>query len=941
MNSRILKIAFLFVTLIPFLYAQSQLVSTDPPIPLAGEAVVVTFDATLGSGGLEGYSGDVYAHTGVITENSTGGSDWKYVKTDWGQNSPDTKLDRIGQDLYQLDIGPSIMEYYGVPGNEEILQMAFVFRSGVQVGGNWLSGRTEEFGDIFIDVYEAGLAVTFVSPEIVPVIVEINDTIFINIQANEADSVSLLVEDMLIKKIAGTELIDTIVTDQFGKYWVKAVAEDMSGTVEESFHYIVRDEVVVEERPAGTRDGINYLDDNTALLSLIAPGKEYIYVLGDFNNWELDPDSYMKKTPDGTRFWLEVNGLEEGKEYAYQYFIDGKLKIADPFAEKVLDPWNDPFIPEENYPGLMEYPTGKGLGIVSVLQTAQEEYEWEVTNFEPPKVTDMVVYELLVRDFTSKSSYDRLLDSLDYLANLGVNVIELMPVNEFEGNISWGYNPSYYFAPDKYYGPKNKLKEFIDECHKRGIAVFIDMVLNHSYGQSPLVQMYIENGKPAPDNPWYNVDHNFTNPDAQWGYDFNHESQYTQDLVDSINSFWMSEYKFDGFRFDFTKGFGNNIKGSNDPWGSNYDADRIALLKRMADEIWERNPKAIVCFEHLSENSEEKELADYGIILWGNFNYNYAEAAMGYHESGKSNFSLIDYRLKNWNDPHLLGYMESHDEERIPVKIFLYGNNQNPDYQLTDTTNLGERLLMNALFFFTIPGPKMLWQFGEMAYDYSIEYKGRTGPKPVRWDYLEDYRRKYLSDFYGALIKLRIEHPAFESEDFTLNVSTAMKRILINHESMNVVIVGNFDIEEGQLVPGFHHTGTWYNYFTGEPKEVTDVTAQMTLAPGEHYMFTDQQLPVPDIGTGILEGMFPEIEQINVYPNPSSDQIYIDLPDDVSGNAQLDFIDNQGRLISSLPLQNNQGEVSISVSELPVGIYYGIVVGDKGIVGRTGPVIIN
>ena len=81
-----------------------------------------------------------------------------------------------------------------------------------------------------------------------------------------------------------------------------------------------------------------------------------------------------------------------------------------------------------------------------------------------------------------------------------------MPFNEFEGNNSWGYNPDFYFAPDKYYGPENTLKQFIDSCHAKGIAVVMDIALNHSFGSSPLVQLYWDaaNNRPAADNPWFN-----------------------------------------------------------------------------------------------------------------------------------------------------------------------------------------------------------------------------------------------------------------------------------------------------------------------------------------------------------------------------------------------------------------------------------------------------
>jgi len=883
--------------IIPF-YFFGQLVVTEPPLPVATASVTIIFDATEGSGGLAGYTGDVYAHTGVITQYSSGATDWKYVKTGWGENTPETKLERIGQDLYSLQVTPSIQDYYGVPANEKILQMALVFRSGTQVGGSWLEGKTDTGGDIFVNVYEAGLSVSFSQPQQFPVIIQIDEFFVAEVNANEADSVFLFMDGNLLKKAAGEYLIDTITATNFGKFLIKAMAANQTGTVADSFYYHVRPAVTVETLPAGIRDGINYTGDQTAVLSLFAPYKNFIYVIGDFNDWDISQDYYMKRTPDGQRYWVEINGLIPGKEYVFQYYIDSEIKVGDPYADKVSDPWNDSFISNSTYPDLIPYPAGKTTGIATVLQTDQQAYDWHVEQFTPPAVTDLVIYELLVRDFTAEHTYNALIDTLGYLEKLGINAIELMPVNEFEGNLSWGYNPSFYFAPDKYYGPKNDLKRFVDECHKKGIAVFIDLVLNHSYDQSPLVQMYFDGNKPTALNPWYNVNSNFMNPDAQWGNDFNHESLNTQAFVDSINSYWMSEYKIDGFRFDFTKGFGNNIKEiDEDPWGSIYDADRVRLLKRMADEIWSRNPLAVVIFEHLSNNDEEKELANYGIFLWGNSNYNYGEAAMGYHDGVKSDFSWINYKKRTWNDPHVVGYMESHDEERLAFKCVSYGNSYG-DYNIKDTAYTMQRLAMNALFFFTIPGPKMIWQFGEMGYDYSIEYNGRTGEKPVRWDYLNDFRRKYLSGFYGALIKLRTGHPAFETTDFTLFVGTALKKIILVHTEMNVVILGNFDVQSGSIVPGFTHNGTWYEYFTGQPFEVTDLSQAVSLKAGEYKMYTDVQLETPQIHTGVAE-----VESaghlINVYPNPS-DIFTIEINLEKPSSLKLEIIDFAGRKVDEI-----------------------------------------
>ena len=336
-----------------------------------------------------------------------------------------------------------------------------------------------------------------------------------------------------------------------------------------------------------------------------------------------------------------------------------------------------------------------------------------------------------MRDWSANGDINTVTDSINYFKELGVNVIELMPFNEFEGNDSWGYNPSFYFAPDKAYGTENDYKAFVDACHQNGIAVFMDMVLNHSFGQSPFARMYLDDGMPAANNPWYNREHNMLEPEAQWGYDFNHESTETQLLVDSINEFWLTEFKIDGFRFDFTKGFTNTSYPVGD-WASAYDQSRIDILTRMADEIWKVKSDAVVSFEHLSDNSEEKVLADYGILLWGNHNYNFNQATMGYDDS---DFSWASYQERGWDNPHVINYMESHDEERIMYENLAYGNSSG-DYDVTDLATALERTGAAAVFLISIPGPKMIWQFGELGYDVSIDENGRTGRKPIKWGLL-------------------------------------------------------------------------------------------------------------------------------------------------------------------------------------------------------------
>ena len=887
-----------------------QLIVADPAFPTEDDQVVITYNSALGNGGLAGYTGDMYAHAGVITSNSQSGSDWKYVKAGWDENIPACQLTNIGTDLWELTIGPSIREYYGVPEGETILQLAFVFRSadGTQVG------KTDTDGDIYYDVFASGLNILITLPEESPYIVELNDNIEIGGNSTDADSTFVYNDGELIYSGIGNSFNTSIVATSYGKHWVIATAKDENASISDSIYYYVRNASMVEELPAGIKDGINYIDETTATLCLLAPEKEFIFVLGDFNNWEIENGYEMKMTPDGLRFWVELSDLEANKEYVFQYFIDGSIRVGDPYADKVSDPWNDKWISNSTYPNLIEYPSEKTTGIATVLQTNQEPYEWQIDNFSNPNVEDLVIYELLVRDFIAAHDFNTLIDTLDYLERLGINAIELMPNSEFEGNSSWGYNPNYYFAPDKYYGPKNTFKAFVDECHSRGIAVFMDLVLNHSYGTNAMALMYwnSELSRPSANNPWFNEQSNFLNPDAQWGNDFNHESIYTQQFVDSVNSYWINEYHIDGFRFDFTKGFGNNIKGNNDPWGGNYDADRIALLKRMADKIWEAKSDAAVIFEHLSENSEEKVLANYGILLWGNLNYNYNQATMGY---GESNFEWISYKERGWNDPHVVGYMESHDEERLMFKNLEYGNSSG-NYSTKDLGTALKRQELAANFFFTIPGPKMIWQFGERGYDVSIEFNGRVGEKPPKWDYMNDWRRKNLFYVNSALIDLKKNEDVFTTSNFSLDLGDdEFKKIRLKSDDMSVVVLGNFGLEEGTINPQFYETGTWYEYWTGDSLNVTNVSEPILLEAGEYRLYTSRKLVKP-IYVGINDISTTDAS-VKLYPNPATSIINISSTESIN---QISIYNLTGSLIYSKEV-NSAKLTSIAINEFKQGYY--------------------
>jgi 1,4-alpha-glucan branching enzyme len=891
---------FLFCT--PLLFG--QIITTSPELPIDNGSVKIIFDAAQGNAALKDYTGDVYAHTGVLTDKSSGSGDWKYVKNAWGVNTPETKLTRIDNNTYELNIS-NIRSYYGVPSSEKILKLAFVFRSA----DSQKEGKEAGNKDIFYDVYEDKFALKITSNK-GPVIIALNEEMIVSAASTQKASFTLLMNETQIKSLTDTSRInDTLSFTTPGDYWIKIKSTAETQTLSDSVYVSVHGDQNISPLPEGVRMGINYINNQTVTLVLYAPFKQSAYVIGDFNNWL--PSANYRMNKDGDRFWITINNLEPQKEYIFQYLVDGVIRIADPYSEKISDPYEDHNIASTTYPNLIAYPSGKTYERASVIQTGQSSYSWKNTSYTIPGKKDLVIYELLIRDFTTEGTIKAAKEKLAYLKDLGINAVELMPFNEFEGNVSWGYNPNFYFAPDKAYGTKTDYKDFIDACHEQGIIVIQDIVLNHAYGSTPFARLYWDaaNNRPAADNPWFNV----TSPNTiySWGCDFNHQSTATKQFIDSVAKFWMNEYKIDGFRYDFAKGF-TNTPGD----GSAYDAQRIENLKRIADVVWQANPKAYVILELFAPNDEEKLLATYnkGMLIWGNANSTFSEASKGFHDGNRSNFSWASASSRGYSQPGLVTYMESHDEERIMYRNLTEGNSSG-NYTIRYINNALRRAGMSAAFLLSIPGPKMIWQFGELGYDISINYIDRTAMKPVHWEYYDNSERfNSVFKVYRAMIDLRKQYPVFTEGSISMTVGSALKRINLAGNDMNVSLIGNFGVAEGDISGEFAHTGTWYEYFSGNPLEVTSTSQQVTLQAGEYRMYTDKILPAFNPTTSSDDKLDESITL--VYPNPANDVLFIST-EQVEGT--LEVLNSNGKQVKKQTIDANVTQLVIG--DLTPGLY--------------------
>lgn len=599
-------------------------------------------------------------------------------------------------------------------------------------------------------------------------------------------------------------------------------------------------DVEMAAMPSGAQYGINITGQEVTLVlyEKDKDGKHYphCFLVGDFNDWKVSNRFQMKRDENAGCWWYKLSGMDAGKEYRFQYhLIDSEgdaLRISDPYSEIVYS-GEDKWISSSTYPDMPAYPSGTS-GLVSAFQINRPEYNWKIKDYNVADKNDIVIYELHLRDFSATHDLSGAEEKLDYLENLGINAIELMPVQEFDGNNSWGYDPCSYFALDKAYGTREHYKAFIDECHSRGIAVILDVVYNHATGSHPMAKLYWNSGKnqTAANNPWFNevAPHPYS-----VFHDWNHENPMVREHIKKSLRYLLDEYKFDGFRFDLTKGF--TQRKCTDATVSNYDQGRIDVLSEYAKAIFDVKPGAVVILEHFCETREEKALADRGMQMWRNVNNAYCQTAMGWLKDG-------DDLNQIWTGSTMpfgswVGFMESHDEERTAYKSLKWGNGI--------TGNLAarmQRLGLNAAFSLLVPGPKMIWQFGELGYDVSIEENGRTGEKPLHWDYYDAPERKALYDTYAKLLKFRRDNARIFDMDASFEMwatgGISARTMFGSNEGKSFAVIGNFLTTDYDDTYTLKSAGTWYDLFSGKSYNVgPDCRVNIPLKAGEFVVLTN------------------------------------------------------------------------------------------------------
>ena len=933
------KITIFIILLIPtFFFGQ---VTTNPnPIEI-NQPVTITIDATSTATDCNGFTNPakVYMHAGIGDDTNAWGFD---VVGNWGQDDGIGEMTNNGNGTWSITITPNT--YFNLTSTQvsNATKMGMVFRN---------ANGTQEFKDNGCNDFIVNIGsfqVNMINPNANEVIL-VNSGGSLTVMAQNTNgnaNYELFANGTSINTQNNITFFNFNHTNITTNTNYELIITQGTSVQTKTFSAIVIPNTELVAIPSGMIDGINYnpSDPTKATLVLNAPLKDFVYVVGSFNNWQVSTNYLMKKDSSTGKFWLELSGLTSGQIETYQYWVfettpiansPSLVKTADPYATLVLSPFDDPWIPATSYPNIPVYPTGQERE-VTVLQTGQTPYNWQVTNFIKPKKEDLIIYEVLIRDFDSNRNFQDLINKIYYFKNLNINAIELMPVMEFEGNEGWGYNPSFHLALDKFYGTKDKFKELIDLCHQNGIAIILDIALNHAYGRNPLVRMWMDDtdgdgwGGPSSENPYFNVTatHSYS-----VGNDFNHSKPITKEYTKRVIKHWIEEFHIDGFRWDLTKGFTQNCTGS-DACTNAYQQDRVDILKEYADYSWSIDPTHYVIFEHLGSDIEEQQWANYrinenpskGVMLWGKMTSPYNQLTMGY--ASGSNIDRMGYLSRGFNTKRLIGYAESHDEERLMYKNVAYGDASNSNHNITNLNTALSRMSALGAITLTIPGPKMIWHFGDLGMDNSINTctngsinsncKLATKPQP-QWvnNWLGNGNRKQIYDDWSRINKLKTQEAVFEGS-YTITSGNLTPKIYIwddaipTTELKNVVIISNFTNTAQNVIPNFPYVGDWYDLMdeTGNTIiTVTNTANPITLPAGGFKIYGNKSSTLSTI-----DHTFKNL--VNLYPNPANDFFKLS-----SDTKLVKIYDIQGKLIKEFKGDLKQG-YSFNIRNLSKGIYY-------------------
>lgn len=541
--------------------------------------------------------------------------------------------------------------------------------------------------------------------------------------------------------------------------------------------------------------GATFYGDGTTF-RLWAPGARRVWVVGDFNGW----------FPEANELGNEFNGNFSGDVPAakrwqkYKYVIEGpdgtRFWKADPRAQR------------------MENSSGS-----SIIHDPGA-YWWNNGGFQLPGFRDQIIYEMHIGTFTSPyggvGGWKSATEKLQYLADLGVNMLEVMPVAEFPGDRSWGYNPSQPMAPESAYGTPEEMKAFIDAAHGKGMGVIIDVVANH-WGPNDLPMWCVSGDCMGNGGPYFYTDWRASTP---WGHTRpDYGRQEVRDYIKDMAQMWLNEYHADGLRWDGTKWMRTTSGDGSDELGGS----GTNMLKWINDTISREQPWKLKSAEDFGDHDWLTKRTAWGGVgfdaQWdGGFVHPIRDAVIKQNDEWRSMASVKAAIEKNYNGQatQRIIYTESHDEvangeSRLPERIWP-GN--------AAGWAARKRSTLAAAIAFTSPGIPLMFMGQEFLEDgwFSAEdpldwWKAdHFTPITQLYRDLTHLRRNWTNNTRG----LRGDHVSVFHVNDTQKV-IAYHRWDQGGPGDDVVVVANFS---GQYFSdyrvGFPRGGLWYCRFNSD-----------------------------------------------------------------------------------------------------------------------------
>lgn len=530
---------------------------------------------------------------------------------------------------------------------------------------------------------------------------------------------------------------------------------------------------------------------NLIEFELFAPYNEKATLKGSFSDWS---EIEMEKDENG---YFRTKAELKDDVYEYKFCVQSKSPFLAP------DQWveiNDPYAKEINRE------SGNSLIRVKEGRKIIDTYVWNNDNYSLPNNEKLVIYELFIDKFSG--NFQGILDKLDYLSELGINAIQLMPIQAFPENKKWGYTPRHYFAVEPRYGSSEDLKHLIDECHGKGIRVLLDCVLNHADTENPLTQINHDY--------WYTEEP--SDPGNSWGPEFNYE-YYDENLdikpawqfVGDVVKFWVKEYHIDGFRYDAAK-----------------QIDHYELLDWLSEQA--RTLAGDKPFFNTAEYiPEDPQLAGFDRPVDSCWHESFYQQAINHICGDNYNFEdlkeVINCKKQGYQRPiSVINYISCHDHKLVVSEL---GDRNIFDEEAFQRANLGAILLMTTV------GVPLIWMGNEFGEDDEEEKSN------LNWKLLENDSNQHLFETYKKLIELKINNHALHTDNVDFIHEDIENNILVYHrwneDGSSVVVVLNFSGNSfsDYGIPNFPNSTDWKDHLNNKTYQAFDNKLTINLDPYE------------------------------------------------------------------------------------------------------------